>query len=152
MALNFNLWNKTFLQRDIQDWYITDIQQLQQKWNRYRKGCGLCCNNGIESGSLWYVSCRGPFCLHRLALISALIGNYIHYKKWDEITYPSRNFNGCIVEILEWISNFFPYFTWHAITYPCWDERQLLFVKRGMFTQHLHNNFNSSSPFFSNMD
>ena len=25
---------------------------------------------------------------------------------WDEITYPFPNFNGCVVEVLEWIINF----------------------------------------------
>ena len=30
----------------------------------------------------------GPFHQHGLTLISAWIGNYIHYKMWDEITYP----------------------------------------------------------------
>ena len=28
-------------------------------------------------------------------LIPAWISNYIHYKEWDEITYPFLNFNGC---------------------------------------------------------
>ena len=27
------------------------------------------------------------------------ISNYIHYKVWDEITYPFLNFNGCTVEV-----------------------------------------------------
>ena len=31
---------------------------------------------------------------------------YIHYKMYDEITYPFPNFNGATVEVLEWISNF----------------------------------------------
>ena len=31
---------------------------------------------------------RGPFNLHGLTLIPASISNYIHYKVWDEITYP----------------------------------------------------------------
>ena len=30
----------------------------------------------------------GPFYLHGLTLISAWMSNYIHYKLWDEITYP----------------------------------------------------------------
>ena len=33
-------------------------------------------------------------------LIAAWIINYmIHYKMWDEITYPFLNFNGCTVEV-----------------------------------------------------
>ena len=38
---------------------------------------------------------------------------------WDEITYPFSNFNGCTVEVWEWISNFIPHFTGHVITYTC---------------------------------
>ena len=34
-----------------------------------------------------------------------------HYNVWDEITYPSLNFNGTTVEVWEWISNFIPHFT-----------------------------------------
>ena len=29
---------------------------------------------------------------------TAWISIYIHYKLWDEITYPFLNFNGCTVE------------------------------------------------------
>ena len=32
--------------------------------------------------------------------------NYISYKVWGEVTYPSPNFNGCTVEVWVWISNF----------------------------------------------
>ena len=40
-------------------------------------------------------------------------------KLWDEITYPFPNFNGCTVEVWEWISNFTPHFIIDVITYPC---------------------------------
>ena len=40
------------------------------------------------------------------------ISNYIHYKVWDEITYPFPNFNGAVVEGWKWISNFIPHFYW----------------------------------------
>ena len=33
------------------------------------------------------------------ALIPAWISNYIHYKVWDEITYPFLNFNSATVEV-----------------------------------------------------
>ena len=36
---------------------------------------------------------------------------------WDKITCPFPNFNGCTVEVWEWISNFIPHFTRHVITY-----------------------------------
>ena len=48
--------------------------------------------------------------------------NYIHYKVWDEITYPLSNFNGCTVEVWEWMSNLIPHFNGHAIIYPRWDN------------------------------
>ena len=37
-------------------------------------------------------------------------------KVWDEITYPSLNFNGATVEVYEWISNFMPQFIVDVIT------------------------------------
>ena len=40
----------------------------------------------------------GPFNLHGLTLIPAWISNYIHYKVWDEITFPFLNLNGATVE------------------------------------------------------
>ena len=63
----------------------------------------------------------GPFYLHGLIWVSAWISNYIHFKVWGEMTYPFPNFNGCTVEVWEWISNFMPHFIGHVITYPCWD-------------------------------
>ena len=41
----------------------------------------------------------GLFYWHGLTLIPAWISNYIHYKLWDEITYPFLNFNGATVEV-----------------------------------------------------
>ena len=43
-------------------------------------------------------------------LLIAWISNYIHYKLWDEITYPFPNVNGCTVEVLEWINDFILHF------------------------------------------
>ena len=37
---------------------------------------------------------------------------------WDEMTYPFPNFNGCTVEVLEWISNFIPHIILDVITHP----------------------------------
>ena len=31
--------------------------------------------------------------------LATWISNHIHYKVWDEITYPFLNFNGCTVEV-----------------------------------------------------
>ena len=46
-----------------------------------------------------YIPTRTPFYWHGLTLIPACISNYIHYKVWDEITYPFLTFNGCTVEV-----------------------------------------------------
>ena len=62
------------------------------------------------------------FYLHGLTLIPAWINNDIHYKVWDEITYPFLNFNGIAAEVWEWISNFTLHFTEFVITYPCLDS------------------------------
>ena len=43
---------------------------------------------------------------------------YIHHKVWNETTYPFPNFNGCTVEVWEWISNFIPHSSGHVITDP----------------------------------
>ena len=37
-----------------------------------------------------------------LTLIPAGISNHIHYKLWDEITYPFPNFNGAAVNVWDW--------------------------------------------------
>ena len=49
------------------------------------------------------------------------ISNYIHYKVWDEITYPLPIFNAATVEVWEWIRNFIPHFIRSVVTYPSWD-------------------------------
>ena len=41
----------------------------------------------------------GPLLLHGLTLIPALLSKHIHYKVWDQITYPFLNFNGAAVEV-----------------------------------------------------
>ena len=41
----------------------------------------------------------GPFYKHGLTLIPAWISNHIHFKMWNEITYPFLNFNGATVEV-----------------------------------------------------
>ena len=61
----------------------------------------------------------GPLYLHGLTVIPTWMSNYIYHKVWDEITHPFPNFNGCTVEVREWISNFIPYFTMYVITYAC---------------------------------
>ena len=52
----------------------------------------------------------GPFSYRGLISIPSWISNYIQYRVWDELTYPSPTFNGCTFEVWEWISNFIWYF------------------------------------------
>ena len=57
--------------------------------------------------------------IHNLAIIPAWISNHMLSKVWDEITYPFPNFNGCTVEVWEWISNCISPFIMDVITHPC---------------------------------
>ena len=63
----------------------------------------------------------GPLLLTWFNLNPSMDNVYIHCKVWDEFTYPFLNFNGCTIEVYEWISNFIPHVIEHVITYPCWD-------------------------------
>ena len=51
-------------------------------------------------------------------LLLAWISNHMPSKMWDGITYPFPNFNGCTVEVWEWVSNFIPHFIMDVITCP----------------------------------
>ena len=62
-----------------------------------------------------------PFTNMVLTLILARISNYMPRKVWNEITNPSLNFNGCTVEVYEWIGNFISHIIMGVIIYPCWD-------------------------------
>ena len=80
--------------------------------------------------ALWTVSfctqllfmTRAPFTNKALIIIPAWISNHIHYKVWDEITYPFLNFHHGTIEVWEWVSSFISHFAGHVITYPCWDK------------------------------
>ena len=52
-----------------------------------------------KGSALQQVQTWDPFYLHRLTLIPAWISDYIHYKVWDDTTYPFLNFNGTTVEV-----------------------------------------------------
>ena len=82
------------------------------------------CPRGLtdNESSMVQVNIRGPFYWHGLTLIPAGISNHIHYKVWDEITYPFLNFHGCTAEVWEWMSNCNPHSSGHVITYPCSDS------------------------------
>ena len=51
-------------------------------------------------------------------IIPALLSNHAPSKVWVEIIYPFPNFNGCTVEVCEWISNFSPPIKIVTITTP----------------------------------
>ena len=61
------------------------------------------------SSELW------PLLLTWFIFNPSWIGNYIHYKLWDEIIYSFSNFYGCTIEFWEWISNFNPHVPGHVI-------------------------------------
>ena len=61
------------------------------------------------------------------------MNNYIHYKVWDEITYPFPNFNGTAVGVWEWISNFIPHFVHVRSTSTTLDWRH---IRRGGASNH----------------
>ena len=58
----------------------------------------------------------GTLLFTSFTLIPAWIINYIHYKVWDDITFPFPNFNGASVEVWEWMNNIIPHFTEQVIT------------------------------------
>ena len=65
----------------------------------------------MKSSSIWkYQNLEGVPFTKMFILILAYISNYTHYKVSDEITNPFPNFNGCNVEIWEWIYDFIPNF------------------------------------------
>ena len=43
------------------------------------------------------------------------------------------NFNGCTVEVCEWISNFTPHFMMDVIAYPYWDYNETMLVKGALY-------------------
>ena len=61
---------------------IARWHQMMQIWSTHR--CAL----------LFIGQSLVPLCWHGLTLVPALVTNYIHYKMWDEITYPFPIFNG----------------------------------------------------------
>ena len=79
---------------------------------------------------------RGEVFWHNIGLLFLTwINNYIHYKVWDEITYPFPNFNGAmfrsynrdgvvwrsighLLRLLTWINNYIHHKVWDEITYP----------------------------------
>ena len=59
---------------------------------------------GFSHYGMYFKPLRSPDSIISLPVYAikhggAWISNYIHYKVWDEITYPFLNFNGCTVEV-----------------------------------------------------
>ena len=75
-------WSATHVEGQLNDISITIQIQLE-----------------INFAVIPFTAVNGPFYKHGLTLIPACISNYIHYKVWDEITYPFLNFNGATVEV-----------------------------------------------------
>ena len=79
---------------------------------RFHFNCIQCCDRKCPLWNPWQGN-------QGLSLISAWISkisNNIHYKVWDEITYPFQNFSRC-TEIWKWVNSF--HFIMDVITYPC---------------------------------
>ena len=72
-------------------------------------------------GFAWYsvIYIRKIFCPNYLTDYLKSIG-HMPIKVWDEINSPFPNFNGCTVEVWEWIINFSTHFIMDVITFPCW--------------------------------
>ena len=50
------------------------------------------------------------------------ISNYAHYEVWDEITYPFLNYNGCTIDVWEWINKFVQHSILDVIIHSCWNK------------------------------
>ena len=74
----------------------TKDQALQEKLGHYALGQSMFFECGVDD----LVNHLGAdLKLHLGPLLLTWISNYIHYKVWDEITYPFLNFNGATVEV-----------------------------------------------------
>ena len=79
-----------------------------------------------------------PFYWQRLTLILARIGNHMPSKVgWNYLSI--LNFNGCTVEVWEWISYFIPHILMDVITYPWWYCIVTWWPMCGHITQHVVN-------------
>ena len=73
-----------------------------------------------------------------LTCIPAWISGHMPSKVWDEIIYPFPNFNGCTVEVWEWISNFIPHFMMYITTYPSlWDCHVIMGITSHCVIQYI---------------
>ena len=79
-----------------------------------------CDNSGFDIFSTTF---RGlePLLLLLLKWFNFNPSSHISSTVWDEIIYPFPNFNGCTVDVWEWISNFIPHTIMTIITHSCRD-------------------------------
>ena len=63
----------------------------------------------------------GPFYWHKLTLIPARISNHLPSKVLMTLLIPFTGFDGCAVEVCEWISNFLLHVMVVVISPPCWN-------------------------------
>ena len=88
----------------------------------------LCSKSWVENR--WNTShTRSPFYYQGLTSIPAWISNHMSSKVWDKINYPFLNFNGCTVEVWEWVNNFIPHLIMDVIIYPCQDLSSSMLLK-----------------------
>ena len=83
---------------------------------KYFRSCGILnfCDIRIVGWPWLNPILQWPLYYHGLTLIPVWINNHMPEKVWNEITYPSPNFNCCTV--WEWIISFIPHF-YHGCNY-----------------------------------
>ena len=91
------VWQKEYIRYSTQSRIFTFREEVISK--RKEISCLLPKLPGLEHGRLINpfinrLKAWDTFYYHGLTIIPAWISIYIHYKVWDEITYPFLNFNG----------------------------------------------------------
>ena len=103
-----NVLNKHYLNLNL---YLNLIRTVEFHFNMVQKNSTLRAYRSYD---------MAVDVLIKLTSILVWISNDIHYKVWDEVTYPFPNSNGFTVEVWEWISHFIAHSILNVITYPCW--------------------------------
>ena len=69
----------------------------------------------IKNFNEYSIKHQDPFYWNGLISSPAWISNHMPYEVWDEIYHAFSNFNGCTMDVCEWISNFIPDFAMEVI-------------------------------------